>query len=106
MPEALTQYRDTTYVLGTLVAEIGRGAVALPDIQRPFVWSGTQVRNLFDSLYRGFPVGQVMFWETGAQNDSRHIGVDAKVVEFPPLSRQSGFGCQAATAGAVGRVLS
>jgi len=79
MPEALTQYRDTTYVLGTLVAEIGRGAVALPDIQRPFVWSGTQVRNLFDSLYRGFPVGQVMFWETGAQNDSRHIGVDAKV---------------------------
>ena len=79
MPEALTQYRDTAYSLGNLVEDIGRGAVALPDIQRPFVWSSTQVRNLFDSIYRGFPVGQVMFWETGADADTRAIGLDTKV---------------------------
>jgi hypothetical protein len=71
MPEALTQYRDTSYSLANLVADIGRGAVALPDIQRPFVWNTTQVRNLFDSIYRGFPIGQVMFWETGADAETR-----------------------------------
>lgn len=78
MADALTQYRDTAYPLATLVAEIRRGAIALPDIQRPFVWHNTQVRNLFDSLYRGFPVGQVMFWETGADLETRTIGVGAK----------------------------
>lgn len=78
MAEALTQYRDTSFPLGTLVSEISRGAIALPDIQRPFVWHNTQVRNLFDSIYRGFPIGQVMFWETGAESDTRRIGVDGK----------------------------
>ena len=61
VPEAIAKYRDTSYPLSTLVSEIGRGAIALPEIQRPFVWSNTQVRNLFDSLYRGFPIGQIMW---------------------------------------------
>lgn len=78
MAEALTRYRDTNYPLATLVAEIARGAVALPDIQRPYVWKNRQVRDLFDSLYRGFPVGQVMFWETGADPSARQIGTDGK----------------------------
>lgn len=82
MAEVLTQYRDTSYPLRTLVSEIERGAVALPDIQRPFVWRNTQVRNLFDSLFRGFPIGQVMFWETGVESDTRSIGVDSKTA--PP----------------------
>ena len=60
------------------MSEIGRGAIALPEIQRPFVWSNTQVRNLFDSLYRGFPIGQIMFWETGAQRGTRQVGIDTK----------------------------
>ncbi len=76
--DALTQYRDTSYPLATLVGEVGRGAIALPDIQRPFVWHNTQVRNLFDSLYRGFPIGQVMFWETGAELETRTIGTGPK----------------------------
>jgi hypothetical protein len=79
MADVLTQYRDTSFPLRTLVAEIERGAIALPDIQRPFVWHNTQVRNLFDSIYRGFPIGQVMFWETGADADTRRIGLDGKV---------------------------
>ena len=79
MADVLTQYRDTSFPLRTLVAEIERGSIALPDIQRPFVWHNTQVRNLFDSIYRGFPIGQVMFWETGADADTRRIGLDGKV---------------------------
>ena len=56
-------YRDTGYSLTHLIEEIKHGKIALPDIQRPFVWSSTQVRDLFDSLYRGYPVGTLMFWE-------------------------------------------
>jgi hypothetical protein len=77
MPEALTRYRDTGYPLATLVAEIKRGAIALPDLQRPFVWKNVQIRNLFDSIYRGFPIGQVMFWETGADRSARRINEGA-----------------------------
>ena len=45
-----------------------------PDIQRPFVWKPVQVRDLFDSMYKGFPVGTLMFWETGAEARIRQIG--------------------------------
>lgn len=78
MGEAITRYRNTSYPVSTLVAEIERGAIALPELQRPFVWSSTQVRNLFDSLYRGFPVGQIMFWETGANGQARQVGMNGK----------------------------
>ncbi|HEU5130429.1 MAG TPA: DUF262 domain-containing protein [Glycomyces sp.] len=67
-------YKDTTYSVRTLVDEIGRGRIALPDLQRPFVWSASQVRNLFDSMYRGYPVGYLLFWETGADSSRRGIG--------------------------------
>jgi uncharacterized protein with ParB-like and HNH nuclease domain len=39
--------------------------IALPDIQRPFVWNNAKVRDLFDSMYKGFPVGYLLFWENG-----------------------------------------
>ena len=62
---------------------IDQGALALPDIQRPFVWPTTKVRDLLDSMYRGFPVGQVMFWQTGAEPGVRQIGVGDKSVPVP-----------------------
>ncbi len=71
---APTVYRDTGYTLMYLVEEIRHGKIALPDIQRPFVWSSAQVRDLFDSMYRGFPVGTLMFWETGAAVGMRQVG--------------------------------
>ena len=69
-----TVYRDTGYTLIHLIEEIRHGKIALPDIQRPFVWSATQVRDLFDSMYRGYPVGTLMFWETGADAGARQVG--------------------------------
>ena len=74
LPMAPTLYRDTGYSLSFLVEDIDRGNLALPDIQRPFVWSAAKVRDLFDSLYKGFPVGTLLFWETGAETNSRKIG--------------------------------
>ncbi len=73
---APTVYRDTGYALTHLIEEIRHGKIALPDIQRPFVWSDTQVRDLFDSMYRGYPVGTLMFWETGADVGIRQVGGD------------------------------
>lgn len=73
-----TVFRSTQFTLRHLVDNIDRGDVALPELQRPFVWSNSKVRDLFDSMYQGFPVGYLLFWETGAEVGARQIGVDDK----------------------------
>jgi hypothetical protein len=52
-----TLYQDTGYSLTHLHEDIQHGNLALPDIQRPFVWSSTKIRDLFDSMYRGYRLG-------------------------------------------------
>lgn len=69
-----TLYRDTGYSLTHLIEDIKHGNIALPDIQRPFVWSATKARDLFDSMYRGYPIGTLMFWETGADTGTKQVG--------------------------------
>lgn len=69
-----TLYKDTGYLLTHLVEDIKHGNIALPDIQRPFVWSAAKTRDLFDSMYRGYPIGTLMFWETGADVGTRQVG--------------------------------
>lgn len=71
---ATTLFKDATYSVMRLVDDIRRGSIALPDIQRPFVWQAAKVRSLFDSMYKGFPVGFLLFWETGADPGARQIG--------------------------------
>lgn len=61
-----------------LVAGVSSGRVRLPDIQRPFVWGNPKVRDLVDSMYRGFPVGQLMFWENTAAEHTKAIGLNSK----------------------------
>jgi len=75
---ATTLFKDTTYSVFGLMEDIKQGEVALPDLQRPFVWSASKVRDLLDSMYKGFPVGYLLFWETGADAGARQIGLDAK----------------------------
>src|SRR3954452_12002286 len=76
-------YRSTTYPLATLVNDISRGAIGLPELQRPFVWPNSKIRDLFDSLYRGYPCGFLLLWETGAR--LKVIGTDGKD-ETPSLA--------------------
>jgi hypothetical protein len=76
-------YRTTTYPLVTLVHDIGRGAIGLPELQRPFVWPNAKIRDLFDSLYRGYPCGFLLLWETGA--GLKGIGTNGKD-ETPSLA--------------------
>jgi hypothetical protein len=47
-----------------LVGMIERGELRLPEMQRRYVWRSPRVRDLFDSLYRGYPSGAIMLWET------------------------------------------
>lgn len=46
----------------TLLTWIKSGDIAIPEIQRPFVWKASRVRDLIDSLYKGFPVGYIITW--------------------------------------------
>ena len=73
----ITLYRDTTFTLLGLVESIRKGELALPEIQRPFVWKASKVRDLFDSMYKGFPVGTLLLWATGAVA-TRAIGTERK----------------------------
>lgn len=61
-----------------LVNGVAAGTVRLPDIQRPFVWSNAKVRDLIDSMYRGYPVGELMFWANRDSEHARAIGGDPK----------------------------
>ncbi len=70
--------KNATNALSYLLADIAKGDIALPEIQRPFVWKPRRVRDLFDSMYRGFPVGNLLFWRTGAESGARKIGLDAQ----------------------------
>ena len=46
--------------LNLILGLLDSGELGLPDIQRPFVWGNSKVRNLFDSLYRGYPMGSCL----------------------------------------------
>ena len=64
---------DTT--VHDLVGMIERGELRLPEMQRRYVWRAPRVRDLFDSLYRGYPSGSVLVWETDQPQPSRDLSV-------------------------------
>jgi len=56
------RYSVTPQPIETLLAWVKAGEIAIPEIQRPFVWDATKVRNLLDSLYQGYPIGYLIAW--------------------------------------------
>ncbi|WP_243438173.1 GmrSD restriction endonuclease domain-containing protein [Fundidesulfovibrio soli] len=83
MSEPKTCFKRVDYDLSSLLHFIDVGDIGLPDIQRPFVWANAKVRDLFDSMYRGFPVGYLLFWENANVNGAKAIGLDAKAHTVP-----------------------
>lgn len=77
MNELKTLFKKVDYDLS--------GDIGLPDIQRPFVWTATKVRDLFDSMYRGFPIGYLLFWANTNVDGSKQIGIDTKQHKVPRL---------------------
>ena len=73
-----TLFKEVSYNLTTLIQQIDMGIIGLPDIQRPFVWPDTKVRDLFDSMYKGYPVGYFLFWANANVEHTKGIGTSAK----------------------------
>jgi len=71
--------------LEQLFGLIDIGDLGLPDIQRPFVWKDAKVRDLFDSIYRGYPIGSYLFWRNTVAGKTHHIGTTQKQHEDPAL---------------------
>jgi hypothetical protein len=85
MSELRTVFKRVEYDLAGLLHYIDIGDIGLPDIQRPFVWTASKVRDLFDSMYRGFPVGYLLFWANAEVGGSRQIGLGEKGHRVPQL---------------------
>jgi len=73
-----TLFKEVNYNLTTLIQQIDLGVIGLPDIQRPFVWKDTKVRDLFDSMYKGYPVGYFLFWANANVEGTKGIGTSIK----------------------------
>lgn len=56
------KYSVNQHLIETLLVWVKSGEIAIPEIQRPFVWDSSKVRDLMDSLYQGYPVGYVITW--------------------------------------------
>lgn len=63
MSVAYDKYSVTQYSVSSILGYIEAGDIAIPEIQRPFVWKGKQVRDLIDSLYSGYPTGYLIIWQ-------------------------------------------
>jgi len=74
----VTLFKEVNYTLSKLIDSIEMGEIGLPEIQRPFVWPNAKVRDLFDSMYRGFPVGYLLFWSNGTGGGHKQIGANTK----------------------------
>jgi hypothetical protein len=83
MSDRKTCFKRVDYDLSSLQHYLDIGDIGLPDIQRPFVWSNAKVRDWFDSMHHGFPVGYFPFWENAQTNGIKRIGIDAKAHSTP-----------------------
>lgn len=78
-------YDITSPQIGSILSWVKEGEIAIPEIQRPFVWNSAKVRNLVDSLYRGYPVGYLIVWQNpnvklkdGSSSDGKKILIDGQ----------------------------
>ena len=67
--------QKTDISVQNLVSEVGRNLLRLPEMQRGYVWRATRVRDLLDSLYRGYPSGNILVWETDEETQVREMAV-------------------------------
>ncbi|NNB85941.1 DUF262 domain-containing protein [Corallococcus exiguus] len=67
MPAPLTRRPETkSFSIEDLLDRVRRGEVRIPDFQRPLRWTAEDVRDLLDSVYRGYPIGTLLFWRREA----------------------------------------
>jgi len=59
----MQKYSVNQFQISQILSWVKSGQIALPEIQRPFVWETTKIRDLIDSLYRGYPIGYIIVWQ-------------------------------------------
>lgn len=70
--------------VGDLLNEVKNGKIGLPDLQRPFVWRDNKVRELLDSMMKGYPIGYIMLWASPEDYaNTGHIGKNEKIYVQP-----------------------
>lgn len=81
----MDNYTVTNIKVGNLLSDAQVGNIAIPEIQRPFVWKRTKVRDLIDSLYKNYPVGYIITWKSpdvkikdGQTSNGRMILIDGQ----------------------------
>ena len=82
---AITKYSVNNHQLDVIFSWIKSKEIAIPEIQRPFVWSATKVRDLIDSLYNGYPIGYLITWKNprvklkdGKNSEGKKILIDGQ----------------------------
>jgi len=82
---AIQKYSVNQHPIQTLLTWIKSGEIAIPEIQRPFVWDATKVRDLIDSLYEGYPIGYLIAWRNptiklkdGTSSEGKRILIDGQ----------------------------
>ena len=82
---ATQRYTVVPHPIETLLTWVKSGEIAIPEIQRPFVWNATKVRDLLDSLYQGYPVGYLVSWRNptiklkdGSSSAGKRILIDGQ----------------------------
>lgn len=81
----MQKYSVNQHLIETILAWVNSEEIAIPEIQRPFVWDASKVRDLMDSLYQGYPVGYVIAWRNpkvrlkdGSISDGKKILIDGQ----------------------------
>ncbi len=79
------KYSVNQPLIETLITWVKSGEIAIPEIQRPFVWSSKKVRDLMDSLYQGYPIGYIIAWRNpniklkdGSLSEGKKILIDGQ----------------------------
>lgn len=81
----MQKYSVNQHLIETILSWVKSGEIAIPEIQRPFVWDSSKVRDLMDSLYQGFPVGYVIAWKNpnvklkdGTHTEGKKVLIDGQ----------------------------
>ncbi len=81
----MQKYSVNQHLIDTILAWVNSGEIAIPEIQRPFVWDSSKVRDLMDSLYQGYPIGYVIAWRNpnvrlkdGSMSEGKKILIDGQ----------------------------
>lgn len=86
-------FKNIPSKVGDLVRDVRIGKIGLPDLQRPFVWKDNKIRELYDSMLKGYPIGYIMLWESPADYDEKKsgIGINGKIYTEPSIQSQKNW---------------